>query len=61
MGGIAGGCGEAEARRARHGRHSRGLRRGRGEDGTLQCSYLENPRDRGAWWAAVYPMSQLFA
>ena len=23
-------------------------------DGTpLQCSYLENPMDRGAWWAAV--------
>jgi len=20
----------------------------------LQCSCLENPRDRGAWWAAVY-------
>ena len=26
----------------------------------LQCSCLENPRDRGAWWAAVYgvPLSQ---
>ena len=21
---------------------------------TLQCSCLENPRDGGAWWAAVY-------
>ena len=21
---------------------------------TNECSYLENPRDRGAWWAAVY-------
>ena len=21
----------------------------------LQCSCLENPRDRGAWWAAIYP------
>ena len=20
----------------------------------LQCSCLENPRDRGAWWAAIY-------
>ena len=24
----------------------------------LQCSYLENPRDRGAWWAAVYGVTQ---
>ena len=23
-----------------------------------QCSCLENPRDRGAWWAAVYGVSQ---
>ena len=23
-------------------------------DNPLQCSCLENPRDRGAWWAAVY-------
>ena len=21
---------------------------------TFQCSCLENPRDGGAWWAAVY-------
>jgi len=26
--------------------------------GTLQCSCLENPRDRGAWWAAVYGVTQ---
>ena len=25
---------------------------------TLQCSYLENPRDGGAWWAAVYGVTQ---
>ena len=25
---------------------------------TLQCSCLENPRDRGAWWAAVYGVTQ---
>ena len=25
---------------------------------TLQCSCLENPRDRGAWWAAVYRVAQ---
>ena len=24
----------------------------------LQCSCLKNPRDRGAWWAAVYGVSQ---
>ena len=24
----------------------------------LQYSCLENPRDRGAWWAAVYGVSQ---
>ena len=31
-----------------------------GEDsGTpLQCSYLENPRDGGAWWAAIYGVAQ---
>ena len=24
----------------------------------LQCSCLENPRDRGAWWASVYGVTQ---
>ena len=24
----------------------------------LQCSCLENPRDKGAWWAAVYGVTQ---
>ena len=27
---------------------------GEGNGKPLQCSCLENPRDRGAWWAAVY-------
>ena len=27
---------------------------GEGNGNSLQCSYLENPRDRGAWWAAIY-------
>ena len=27
---------------------------GEGNGNTLQCSCLENPRDGGAWWAAVY-------
>ena len=28
------------------------------ETATHSCSCLENPRDRGAWWAAVYGVSQ---
>ena len=24
----------------------------------LQCSCLENPGDRGAWWAAVYGVAE---
>ena len=27
---------------------------GEGNGNPLQCSCLENPRDRGIWWAAVY-------
>ena len=27
---------------------------GEGNGSPLQCSCLENPRDRGAWWAAIY-------
>ena len=27
---------------------------GEGNSNLLQCSCLENPRDGGAWWAAVY-------
>ena len=30
----------------------------RGNGNQLQCSCLENPRDRGAWWAAVYGVAQ---
>ena len=29
-----------------------------GNGNPLQCSCLENPRDRGAWWAAVYGVTQ---
>ena len=29
-----------------------------GNGNPLQCSCLENPRDGGAWWAAVYRVSQ---
>ena len=31
---------------------------GEGNGNPLQCSYLENPRGRGAWWAAVYGVAQ---
>ena len=33
-------------------------RTGEGNGNPLQCSCLENPRDRGAWWAAVYGVTQ---
>ena len=29
-----------------------------GNGNPLQCSCLENPRDGGAWWAAVYRVAQ---
>ena len=29
-----------------------------GNGNPLQCSCLENPRDRGDWWAAVYGVAQ---
>ena len=31
---------------------------GEGNGNPLKCSYLENPRDGGAWWAAVYGITQ---
>ena len=31
---------------------------GEGNGNPLQCSCLENPRDRGAWWAAISGVSQ---
>ena len=32
---------------------------GEGNGNPLQCSCLENPRDGGAWWAAVYGVTEL--
>ena len=29
-----------------------------GNGNPLQCSCLENPRDMGAWWAAIYEVAQ---
>ena len=31
---------------------------GEGNGNPLQCSCLENPKDREAWWAAVYGVAQ---
>ena len=33
-------------------------RTGEGNGNPLQCSCLENPRDGGAWWTAVYGVAQ---
>ena len=35
-----------------------GLIPGEGNGNPLQCSCLENPRDGGAWWAAVYGVAE---
>ena len=34
---------------------------GEGNGNPLQCSCVENPRDRGAWWAAIHDWSDLAA
>ena len=31
---------------------------GEGNGNLLQYSCLENPRDRGAWWAAIYGVTE---
>ena len=31
---------------------------GEGNGNPLQCSCLENPRDKGAWWAAVHGVAK---
>ena len=31
---------------------------GEGNGNPTQCSCLENPRDGGAWWAAVYGVAE---
>ena len=33
---------------------------GEGNGNALQYSCLENPRDGGAWWAAVYGVAQSY-
>ena len=31
---------------------------GEGNGNPLQCSFLENPKDRGAWWATVHGVTK---
>ena len=38
--------------------HSSLSRIGKANGNPLQCSCLENPRDGGAWWAAIYGITQ---
>ena len=33
---------------------------GKGPGNLLQYSWLENPMDRGAWWAAVYGVAKIW-
>ena len=33
-------------------------RNGEGNGNPLQCSCLDNPRDSGAWWAAIYGVAE---
>ena len=44
--------------RVGHDRATSLSRIGEGNGNLLQCSCLENPRDGGAWWAAVYGVAQ---
>ena len=34
---------------------------GEGNGNPLQCSFLENPRNGGAWWAAIYGVTRSWA
>ena len=34
------------------------VKSGEGNGNPLQCSWLENPRDGGTWWAAIYGVTQ---
>ena len=39
--------------------YSAAMNIGEGNGNPLQCSCLENPRDRGAWWAAIHGVAEL--
>ena len=47
-----------ESLRVRHHWVTSLSRIGEGNGNPLQCSCLENPRDGGAWWAAIYGVAQ---
>ena len=51
------GCKESDTTERRHFHFSFSCT-GEGNSNPLQCSCLENPRDEGAWWAAVYGVAQ---
>ena len=51
------GCEESDMTERRHFHFSPSCT-GEGGGSPLQCSCLENPRDGGAWWAAVYGVAQ---
>ena len=46
------------SQRVRHDWTTSLSRIGEGNGNPLQCSCLENPRDGGAWWAAIYGVAQ---
>ena len=53
-----GGLQSTGSRRVGHDGASSLSRIGEGNGNPLQCSCLENPRDGGAWWAAIYGVTQ---
>ena len=53
-----GGLQSMRSLRVRHDWTTSLSRIGEGNDNPLQCSCLENPRDGGAWWAAIYGVAQ---
>ena len=57
VGGSPWGCTESGMTERLH-FHFSISRIGEGNGNPLQCSCLENPRDGGAWWAAVYGVAQ---
>ena len=53
-----GGLQSMGSRRVRHDWATSLSRIGEGNGNPLQCSCLENPRDGGVWWAAIYGVAQ---
>ena len=53
-----GGLQSVGSRRVGHNGVTSLSRIGEGNGNLLQRSCLENPRDRGAWWAAIYGVTQ---